>query len=403
MKNLERLRLFLRDPVQLLDTLAADGADMQRIYIGPKPFVLVFNAHAAREILVHQASGFGKNPQVLDKIIPVTGKHGLVQLEGQKSRDGRKKARPIFTNQNLENIQIIVQKIVDHYLSTLNETKNFNISQAMTDLILSTAFRIFLGLDLGHFSHHIGQQFLRLNQLCGRRMMQICALPLWLPTSKNRELLRLTQSIRRFMSEQIIGKKCCEENVVTVFAEDEHLIDQCMTFLFAGHETTASSLAFSFLLLANHPDHQYQIAQGNLPLTKALYQESLRLYPPAYMVTKRALQNITINGLKIYKGDQVLIGIKQIHYSSHYFEKPHQFNPQRFIDEPHNSAFIPFSLGSKSCIGERLAYLEASIVLQTLCKKFIINPINYPIQKTQLITLHPKEHQLITLTKRQSA
>lgn len=399
MKNLERLRLFLRDPIQLLDTLAAHG-DMQRTYIGPKPFVFVFNAHAAREILVHQASSFGKNPDVLDKIIPVTGKHGLVQLEGKQSQDCRKKARTIFTNENLATIQIIVQDIVEKYVGTLDEEKNITISHAMTDLILSTAFRIFLGLDLTHFSRHIGRQFLRLNQLCGRRMMQLIALPLWLPTIENLEIRRLRQSIRRFISKQLIGQHGREENVATVFAYDEHLIDQCMTFLFAGHETTASSLAFSFLLLANHPHYQHQIAQGNAPLTKALYQESLRLYPPAYMVTKRALENTRINGLTIYKGDQILIGIKQIHYSSHYFEKPHQFNPQRFLDTPHNDAFIPFSLGAKSCIGERLAYLEASIVLHTFCKKFIINPINYSIQKTQLITLHPQENQLITFSKR---
>ena len=162
----------------------------------------------------------------------------------------------------------------------------------------------------------------------------------------------------------------------------------CRTFLFAGHETTASSLAFSFLLLANFPHYQDRIADGDQDFTKALYKESLRLYPPAYMVVKLALEDIEVSGVRIKKGDQIIIGIKQMHRFEKYFPAPDNFYPERFLKEPNNDAFIPFSLGQKSCIGERLAYVEAVIVLEMLCKKYKINPIAYNIEHKQLITLH---------------
>ncbi len=399
MKNLERLRLFLNNPIELADTIAAEGQDIQRLYIGPKAFVFVFNAHAAREILVSKAGLFGRNTQILDRISPITGTHGLVQLEGTLSREYRRKARPIFTSQNLNRIEIIIREMCQSYINTLSSLP-LNIAQSMTDLILRTAFRIFLGVDLSNFSEKIGQKFLRLNQLCGHRMTQLVSLPLWIPTARNLEILQLRRIIREFISQQHFTPNSEEENVSRAFADDEFLIDQCMTFLFAGHETTASSLAFTFLLLANYPHYQDRIAQGDQDFTKALYQEGLRLYPPAYMVVRQALEDTSLGGIKIYKGDQIVIGIKQIHRSEKYFSDPNIFTPERFLVNTHNDAFIPFSLGLKSCIGERLAYVEAVIVLEMICKQFIINPIDYPIEHTQLITLHPKENQPISLKKR---
>jgi cytochrome P450 len=399
MKNLKRLRLFLNNPLELADNLAADGPTIQRLYIGPKPFVFVFNAHAAREILVSKAAFFGKNPYVLDRITPVTGEHGLVQLEGALSREYRRKSRPIFTTQNLNRVEILIRDICGNYLDTFSG-EALNISHAMTDLILSTAFRIFLGVNLSDFSKHIGEIFLRLNQVCGHRMTQLIALPLWIPTPRHLEILRLRKLIRHFISGQLLATQSEEENVSKAFANDNFLLDQCMTFLFAGHETTASSLAFSFLLLANFPHYQDRIADGDQDFTKALYKESLRLYPPAYMVVKLALEDIEVSGVRIKKGDQIIIGIKQMHRFEKYFPAPDNFYPERFLKEPNNDAFIPFSLGQKSCIGERLAYVEAVIVLEMLCKKYKINPIAYNIEHKQLITLHPKEKQLITLVKR---
>lgn len=388
--SLENLRFFLKDPLGFTDRCAENGTKIQRIFIGPKAFVFIFDKKAAREILVTRAELFGKNPSMLDRIVPITGTHGLVQLEGHASKTARLQARPMFMRQNLSVMEGLIKNIAMMYVEKFSQQKNFDISVAMTDLVLSTAFRLFLGLELDEFSHHVGTQFLRLNHLCGQRMTKLIASPLWLPTRDNQEIKALAHSIREFLKLHLKKSPKAEKNLPHLFANDEHLLDQCMTFLFAGHETTASSLAFSFLLLAKYPQYQDAFAQGNKDIIQAFYKESLRLYPPAYMVVKKALADTDFFGQNIKKGDQIIIGIKQMHYSEEYFPNAHQCIPERFLNYEYNDAFIPFSIGAKSCIGEQLAYVEAHIILEMFCKNFKILPINYPIEHEQHITLHPK-------------
>ncbi|USN50785.1 MAG: cytochrome P450 [Myxococcales bacterium] len=392
--------MFLSNPIELLDSLARSGPGIQRSHIGHKAFIFVFNAQAAREILVTYADAFGKNDTILKKITPITGEHGLVQLEGKASQEVRKKSRAIFSQDNLAHLQAVIEEIALSYVSSIPNDRAIAIDELMTELILNTAFRIFLGVNYKDSSKKVGQEFLRLNHICGNRINQLISLPLWLPSRQNKEIIALKNSIRGFILSTLKQETSKQEkNIVNLFSKSPHIIDQCMTFLFAGHETTASSLAFTFLLLTRYAHYQDRIANDFI-FTKAIYQESLRLYPPAYMVTKKAKKNTSIQGLNIYKGDQIIIAIKQIHNSHTYFKDPHIFDPNRFIDCHHNPAFMPFSLGNKSCVGERLAYLEACIILQIFCKNFYIEPVGHSIETEQLITLHPKSGQKIKFSKR---
>ncbi len=393
---------FMAEPLSFMSRVAAEAAKSNNIFIvrmGPKRFVFAFDPDVAHEVLVKKSAVYIQNRTVFDRIQPVTGKKGIVQLAGKESKEARSKSRGLFTSSSLDSARVIVETYTQDLIGKLNSDSCFDVTDEMTSLILKTAIRIFLGIDSTELVSMIGTKFLRLNYLCGLRMRSLIPPPLFVPTFKNREIKSLQADIRSLITKQVESSP--PTGVSKAFQNDDAMIDHCMTFLFAGHETTAASLAFSLLLLAQNPKYQDRIANGDEPITLAVYKESLRLYPPAYMLARQAEADDILRGHKIRKGDQVIIGITELHRNQNHFSRPNDFVPERFLDKlNHPFAFIPFGIGGKSCVGEGLAYLEATIVIKMICQNFRLSFSGDSIKSEPLITLHPLSNQLIQIQSR---
>jgi cytochrome P450 len=405
--GLSNLTKFMADPVCFIQSYADSGPEIQSCRMGPKNFVFVFSPEAAQEVLVKRATTYVQNRTIFDRIKPVTGKKGLVQLAGRESQEARAKTRPMFTKNPMEEARELIETYTGELLTKIGDMATVDVTETMTDLILRTALRIFLGIDSEAMVAAIGPKFLRLNHLCGLRMRSLLPMPLAVPTTENREIRILEQEIREILIQHVAkhAKDHTEETstVPQVFRDDTAVIDHCMTFLFAGHETTAASLAFTLLLLAQNPSYQDAIATGDADLTLAVYKESLRLYPPAYMLARESVADDELLGFKVKKSDQVFIGISSMHRNEKFFERPDDFYPERFLTKlKHPFAFIPFGAGGKSCVGERLAYLEATVILKMICQKYRIMPKVEKILIEPMITLHPPKGQHVHLEIRRS-
>lgn len=386
---------FMSEPLQFMQNIA--GEKVHTVRMGPKRFVFVFDPERAQEILIKRSDVYVQNRTVFDRIQPVTGKKGLVQLAGKESQEGRLKSRSMFNSAGLADARTIIESYCDDFLNKVEGHSSIDVTEEMMSLILQTALTIFLGIRSPELAEQIGKKFLRLNHLCGLRMRALVPVPLAIPTFKNREIKNLQKEIRDLITKHL-NKNA---GVPKAFDADENMIDHCMTFLFAGHETTAASLAFTFLLLARHPQYQEFIANGDEEMTLAIYKESLRLFPPAYMLAREATRDDDLLGIPVMKSDQVIIGITELHRHSDYFERPDDFYPERFHNKlKHPLAFIPFGAGGKSCVGERLAYFEAAIVLKKVCERFRIVESSATIQSEPLITLHPLAQQDLQLLRR---
>lgn len=386
---------FMSEPLQFMQNVAAEKVHTVRM--GPKRFIFVFDPERAQEILVKRPDIYVQNRTVFDRIQPVTGKKGLVQLAGKESQEGRLKSRAMFNSVGLAEARTIIESYCDDFLNKVEGQASIDVTEEMTSLILQTALTIFLGIRSPDLAAQIGKKFLRLNHLCGLRMRSLVPVPLAIPTFKNREINNLQKEIRELITKHL-NKNA---GVPKAFHGDENMIDHCMTFLFAGHETTAASLAFTLLLLARNPRHQEFIANGDEEMTLAIYKESLRLFPPAYMLAREATRDDDLLGIPVKKSDQVIIGITELHRQPEYFERPDDFYPERFQTKlKHPLVFIPFGAGGKSCVGERLAYFEAAIVLKKICQKFRILESAESIQSEPLITLHPLAQQDLRLSRR---
>ncbi|CAF0836423.1 unnamed protein product [Didymodactylos carnosus] len=204
---------------------------------------------------------------------------------------------------------------------------------------------------------------------------------------------------QQFGGNQLHSKRMAFLDTLLAKMHDEQLTmediqEEVDTFMFEGHDTTAAALNFACFLIALHPDVQQKlhdeinrIFQDDLERAcsmddlkqmnylECVIKESLRLLPSVPSIGREAQEDLTYNGHKILAGQTCYILIKAIHLDPKYFPEPNKFNPDRFLPEnsaqhSHHFAFVPFSAGTRNCIGQRFAMLEEKVFLSTLLRKF---------------------------------
>jgi cytochrome P450 len=192
---------------------------------------------------------------------------------------------------------------------------------------------------------------------------------------------------------------------------DLQVRDEVMTAMLAGHETTANALAWSFHLLAANPEQRTRLESEldevlggrpptmadlpRLPFTLQVFRETLRLYPPAYIIARRALRDVTIGGYAIKKNQLLVIDIVGMHRREVYFEDALRFDPARFSPEREKrqkkGAYMPFGGGARICIGNHFALMEGQLALAHLAQHYRFEPVSkQPVEPEALITLRPK-------------
>jgi len=170
---------------------------------------------------------------------------------------------------------------------------------------------------------------------------------------------------------------------------NEQVMAECLTLFGAGHETTATALSWTWYLLCQHPERYQKVQQevdsvlqghtptyadlARLPYCLQVFKEALRLYPPAYAFSRRALRDVEIDGYQVPKGSVVLLAPYTLHRREEYFPEPEQFDPGRFTPEREKQlpryAFMPFGAGPRICIGLYFAMMEGHLLLATIAQR----------------------------------
>jgi cytochrome P450 len=193
---------------------------------------------------------------------------------------------------------------------------------------------------------------------------------------------------------------------------DEEIVDNLLTFVTAGHETTALGLAWTFHLLAQNRDWEAKVldeiaavTEGGalqprhvaaLPLTKAVFQEAMRLYPPAPVITREVEEPFTLGGVALKQGMVLYVPIQAVHRHEQLWDRPEQFDPSRFLGDAargrHRYAYLPFGAGPRICIGSAFATMEAVAILAVLLPALRLEPLpGKAPEPTLKITLRPKQ------------
>jgi cytochrome P450 len=192
---------------------------------------------------------------------------------------------------------------------------------------------------------------------------------------------------------------------------DEQIRDEALTVFLAGHETTAIALAWTWYLLSCHKDAEGKLHREidevcgqrtpgisdihKLTYTRMVFTESLRCYPPAWLISRMAVEDHRVDGHLIRRGTHVFVSPYLLHHDPRFFPEPTRFKPERW---EHNAAqsqtpftFIPFGAGPRNCIGESFAWMEGILILATIAQHWQFRLVNdYPIELEPRITLRPK-------------
>jgi cytochrome P450 len=201
----------------------------------------------------------------------------------------------------------------------------------------------------------------------------------------------------------------------------EQLRDEVMTLLLAGHETTAVSLSWIWLLLSQHPEVEQKLwaelravlnGRGprmddlpNLPYTERVVKEAMRLYPPVWAVVRTAIKDCEIGGYRVPAKCPVIMSQWVMHRDPRFYDEPDRFQPDRWLDERYKAAprfsYFPFGGGPRICIGASFAQTEAALVLATIAQRYQVRVASTaPIQPVPAITLRPRHGMPATLIRR---
>ncbi len=193
--------------------------------------------------------------------------------------------------------------------------------------------------------------------------------------------------------------------------QDGEIVDNLLTFITAGHETTALGLAWTLHLLARHRDVEEQVVAEiaavtggaplapeqvmALPFTKAVFQEAMRLYPPAPVITRQVEKPFQLGGLMLGEGSVIYVPIQAVHRHETLWEEPDRFDPRRFLPEAgrarHRYAYLPFGAGPRICIGSAFATMEAVAILASLLPAVRLEPVSTRAPEPSLkVTLRPR-------------
>jgi len=195
---------------------------------------------------------------------------------------------------------------------------------------------------------------------------------------------------------------------------EQEIIDETRTLLLAGYETTVNMLVWTWYLIGKHPDVEQQAraelheAVGDGPVTfndlpklrllANVFKESLRLYPPIWLMGRRVVRPVELGGYHLPTDAVMAISPYVMHRNPEYFPEPETFNPERFVVELPKNVYIPFGLGAHVCIGQHFALMEATLIMANILQRFhLALPPSYVAVPEGLGTLKPKAKIIVTL------
>ncbi|MBX5468000.1 MAG: cytochrome P450 [Firmicutes bacterium] len=410
-----------RDPLAFF-TDVARKTDLADIQVGPRRFLLVSHPEDIAAILITQHKKFIKG-RGLQFTRPVLG-NGLLTSEGEFWQRQRRLAQPAFHRDRLASYARDMVRVGEALAEEWRAGGVRDVARDTTRLALAIAGKTLFNVEVGPLADQVHADLGTLMRYTNRRIRAFVPLPTWLPTPASRRfrhaLSRLDAVIYDIIRQrEATGKTAGDVLDRLMAATDEagghmshaQLRDEVMTLFLAGHETTANGLAWTFYLIAQHPEVQERLHQEweevlhgrspdpgtveRLPYTQAVIQEGLRLYPPAWMMARQAVAPFTLRGYEFPAGTQVVMSQWVMHRHPRYHPEPERFWPDRWLDRSYppgpGLTYFPFGAGPRLCIGRPFALLEMALLLPILGQVAWLSPWpKPPVVPEPLITLRPK-------------
>ena len=417
-----------KDPAGFLVDMQKKYGDVVQFPLPILPVYLVSHPEDVDRVMRVNARNYGKKTIQYDNLALVTG-DGLLAADTPSWKRQRKLIQPAFHHEAIMRVGPDTVLVTDRMLNKwqkLSDNSVIDIDDDMMHAALEIVGRSLFGTDLAGDVEKTAQATLDALDIIVARARTPITFPKWIPTRNNRKLAKalkqLNSAVSRILEERKkisteLGKDRQVDMLDLLLAahDDEgalnsqELRDQIVTFIVAGHETVASSLTWTWWLLGSHQDIQRKVQQEvdevlngrepnvkdveNLKYTKAVVDEALRIFPPGWVVSRRALEKDNLGGYEIPENAVIIISPWTTHRHPASWTNSENFEPERFLPDaptPEKGTYLPFGIGPRMCIGKDFALLESVLLIARVAQSWNLKPAGQtPIPKA-LVMVRPE-------------
>jgi cytochrome P450 len=439
--GLREIVRFRRDPLRFVEENAREYGDIVGFRLGRNAAYQVNHPDLVRELLVAHAPDHLRGP-VMQRARAVMG-NGLLTSEEPAHGEQRRALRPLFHRQRLAAYAEIVEQAVEATCSRWSDSDEIDVRSEMLQLSLEVVGRSLFGADLRDETQRIAEavnaSMLMMNTVFFPWPDLLLRLPLAPMRRFRRGLAHLDRIIDRLMVDAERGQPDGHDGIAGWLsrhatdtnglspAQRRQIRDECVTFLLAGHETVANALTFALLLVAQNAAVADRIADeaaaaeaqpaidrlDGLPYARAVLAEAMRLFPPVWILARQTKTPSTIGPHAIATGSIVFVCQWLVHRDPRFFDDPLRFTPERFLESGGGSrsdgrrlchAYFPFGAGSRQCIGEGFAWMEGTLALAAVARRWRLRLISAPDPPlAAALTLRPASKVVISVTTRSTA
>lgn len=391
---------------------------------------------AIRHVLLNNYENYSRTPAGIRMLRPVLG-DGLLIAEGHSWTFQRRTLAPAFTPRATANLVPHMTAVLDETLAKLDErtSEPVDLREVMQRMTLEIAGRTMFSFGMDRHGATLRNFVMEYAARLGRPYFLDMLLPVSWPSpmdlARARFRKRWTEFVATLIAERrAMGKKdgapphdlfdlmdAARDPETGKGFSDEQLVDEVATMILAGHETTATALFWALYLLALDPETQEEVASeargehldsiadiDRQKFTRAVIEETMRLYPPAFLVARAAREKDNAAGVEIGKGDIIMIAPWLLHRHEKLWDQPNAFIPKRFMstEAPDRFAYLPFGAGPRVCIGAPFAQAESVLALARLIGAFRVELVDTtnPVIPLGVVTTQPDHSPLFRITRR---
>lgn len=374
----------------------------------------------------------GKN---FEEIKAATG-NGLFVSEGDVWLRQRRLAQPAFHRQRIASFARIMtdstEAMLERWRPLAERGEAVQVDAEMLRLTLGIVGKALFSRDLSDNADTVSQSFEIIRKHTVNRVMSVFKIPASFPTPQNRRFRKALSNADRVVYDLIAERRSKQGNPDDLLSllmaardeetgeglSDQELLDQTKTLIGAGYETTTQALSWTWYLLARHPEIENKLHAEisdvlggrtpaaedlpNLKYTLMVFQEAMRLYPPAWAMSRGAIEGDEIGGYRVPANSEILLLPYITHRHPKYWEKPEEFYPEHFLPEKIAAlprfAYFPFGGGPRQCIGNNFALMEAQLIMATVAQKYRLRLAQErEIEPETSVTLRPRGGVRMTL------
>ncbi len=414
---------FRKAPPQFLHKAAREYGDLVLLRMGAQRIYLLSDPESIKNVLVTHQTNFKKS-RMLERARALLG-DGLLTSEGEYHHRQRRLVQPAFHRDRLVGYSAAMVEIAARCRDQWEPGAALDVAKEMARLTLAIVARTLFSADVTSEADEIGAALSQTLGLFDRALMPFSEwieklrLPAFRRFEHARE--RLDRTIYRMIADhRASGRDVGDLLSMLLLAQDEEtgvgmtdlqVRDEALTLFLAGHETTANALTWTWYLLSQNPDAEARlhaeiddVLGGRLPCwddlprlreTEMVFAEAMRLYPPAWGIGRRALENYRIGSYEIPAGSILLMSPYVVHRDPRWFPEPEKFDPDRWLPDyavaRPKFSYFPFGGGMRVCIGERFAKMEGVLLLAVIAQRWRFRlAAGHRVETRAVITLRPK-------------